>query len=142
MDKEKDILEEIKKNTDFDFGKMDIVKLGYYGAALVLMFFPLYSLLGYSMSLFSIAFNSLVGFLYLLVIIAGAATLVVKPVQGLDKLGFMVAPIAELILLFAINSQMMGIPPSLGFWLSTILHLAAIAYYWYPTVLKMVNEKK
>ena len=142
MDKEKDVLEEIKKNTDLDFGKMDIIKLGYYGAALVFMFFPLYSVFGISVNLFDYAFKTLVGFLYLAVIIAGAATLVVKPIQSFEKLAFMAAPIAELVFLFLINSQAMGLPAAMGFWLSTILHLGAIAYHWYPTVMKMVNEKK
>ena len=142
MDKEKDVLKEIQNNTDFDFGNKDIIKLGYYGAALIFMFFPLYSIFGISFNLFDYAFKTLVGFLYLGVIIVGAATLVVKPIQSFEKIAFMVAPIAELVFLFMINSQAMGLPAAIGFWLSAILHVAAIAYYWYPTVMKMVNEKK
>ena len=154
---DKDIMKDIQNNVDFNLKKMDIIKVGYYGLALVLLILPMFqvnvSIFGTSGSVangFQTIFNGnafIFGLLYLIAMCGGAATLFVKPIMTFEKIAFVFAPIACLVILFLVNSSVSStyfgiVQPAFGFWLIVLLHLAAIGYQWYPTIMKILNEKK
>ena len=152
---DKNFLEEVKKAFAFDAKKMDVIKLGYYGAAIVLLIFPMYSVsfMGFSQSLSGFrAFATGEGFLYYIAIGVGIATLFVQSLKSYDDIAFTVVPVVVLVLMFIMNSSVTSglksaglsglVKNGLGFWGLILLNLAAVGYKWYPTVMKMINDKK
>jgi len=154
-----DFLEKVKKGLDSDVKKMDVIKLGYYGATIVLLIFPVYQVSIMGMVVLSYSGFSLLATrfsLYLAAIIAGvvagAATLFVKAVKSYEDMAFTVVPVVVLVLMLIMNSSvtsglksegLSGLMKSgLGFWGLILLNLAAVGYKWYPTVMKMINDKK